>query len=124
MVAPFCLPLAAEALRPLIGGLSAVILLSPIGRALASHFLHLCSDPWGSTYTSTIFRADALAMGVLLAVLWETPRFKGWIREHANWVYFSFVLFAPVSIGIGYMGVKGVAHTGSFVIGFGLLLGS
>jgi peptidoglycan/LPS O-acetylase OafA/YrhL len=116
LVAPFCLLRLGR--RHLIAGLSAVIYLSPIGRVLASHFFGQ-SDPWGVTYTSTIYRADALAMGVLLAVLWDTPAYKSWICQRVNWFYRGFFLLAPVSIGIGYMAMKQIPHTASFAIGFG-----
>jgi peptidoglycan/LPS O-acetylase OafA/YrhL len=116
LVAPLCLLRLGR--RSLLAGLSAVILLSPIGRATAAHFFHL-GDPWGVTYTSTIYRADALAMGVLLAVLWDTPKYKNWICERVKWVYYGFFLLAPITIGIGSMSIKQIPHTGSFAIGFG-----
>jgi peptidoglycan/LPS O-acetylase OafA/YrhL len=116
LAAPLCLMRLGR--RSLLAGLSAVILLSPIGRASASHFFHM-GDPWGVTYTSTIFRADALAMGVLLAILWDTPKYKNWICQRVKWIYYGFFLLAPVAIGIGYMSIKQIPHTGSFAIGFG-----
>ncbi len=120
LLAPLCLHRLGR--RRMVAGLIAIIVLSPFARTFGWQFLGLknpaesggrAGDLW------TPFRADGLAIGVLLAIVWQSPAIKAWLCDHAKWIYSGFVLTAPVSVGIAYMAAKNVHYADAFAAGFG-----
>ncbi|MBZ5643800.1 MAG: acyltransferase [Acidobacteriia bacterium] len=116
LVVPFCLYRLSR--RSLIAGLSAIIVLAPLARMFAWQVLNL-KNPWGITYVWTPFRADALAIGVLLAILWESPEIKVFFRKQIIWIYFCFGATATVAIVLDYMKVKHVRYADALAVAFG-----
>ncbi|MGO9642774.1 MAG: acyltransferase family protein [Candidatus Acidiferrales bacterium] len=120
MLAPLCLHRVGR--RRLIGGLAAIIVLSPFARTFAWHFNSMKDATeldGGVANLWTPFRADGLAMGILLAILWQTPHIKAWICKHVKWIYSGLVFGAPVCVGIEYMAVKHVRYADALAVGFG-----
>ena len=73
--------------------LGLVILSAPLVRSyIHFHLPAQNSDVLGLAYTLMPCRADALAFGVLAALLWRNTRFRVWLSER------GFVLVAAVSI--------------------------
>ena len=84
------MPLAMRFLpkRRLVLLLVATIMLAPVGRALAYAWIH-SSAAW---YVATPFRADALAMGVLLAIALRNERWKARLVRSRRPIYGMFAL--------------------------------
>jgi peptidoglycan/LPS O-acetylase OafA/YrhL len=99
------IPLAVYFLskRRLVQLLVATLLVVPLLRVAFSRWTH------GAQYTATPLRADALAMGVLLAL---ALREEGWaerIRQKLNWLYAAIaVLFG----GVLYLAARTLAPMG------------
>ncbi|MGH9685827.1 MAG: acyltransferase family protein [Candidatus Acidiferrales bacterium] len=99
--------------RRLVHLLVATVFLTPLTRVvLVCYFPHHAM----AQYRLTICRADALAAGVLLAILWRDKDALSWILNHRKAMY---AVFASLSLG-----VVGLAtfHPGQFgllsVIGY------
>ncbi|MGH9563105.1 MAG: acyltransferase family protein, partial [Terracidiphilus sp.] len=85
--------------------LVAIMFLAPLARVtLVSHF----PGHQMAQYRFTLCRADALAIGVLLAILWRSKDGLSWIQNHRNELSAVFVLL--------FFGVIGLAtfHPGQF----------
>jgi len=116
LIIPFCLYRLSR--RRLIPCLSAIILAAPFVRMMVWQFQDV-KDPWGVTYVFSPLRSDALALGILLAVLWGNAEMQVWFRERVNWIYFGLAVTMPLSLAIEYMRVKKVPHAGILAVGFG-----
>jgi peptidoglycan/LPS O-acetylase OafA/YrhL len=90
------MPLAVRFLpkRSLVQLLVAAVVASPLLRFAFSGLAH------GGQYTATPFRADALAMGVLLAVVLRDPRCKDRIMRRVHWIYATAAVLAIAVFGI------------------------
>jgi peptidoglycan/LPS O-acetylase OafA/YrhL len=77
--------------RRLMGVLIAVVLFAPVFRMYIHYHFHAATnlDP---TYILMPCRADALALGMLAALGWRKPAFRGWLCGHAGAVYSLFAL--------------------------------
>ncbi len=87
------MPLAVRFLskRRLVQLLIAMVFLSPLLRVVFSKWTH------GAQYTATPLRADALAMGVLLALALRDKTWEARMRRGVNWLYTAIgVLFGAV----------------------------
>jgi len=119
-LAPVCLHRISR--RRLLQGLIAIIVLSPIARVLAWYF-RIQNDSQvlgiGAANYWTPFRADGLAIGILLAILWQTPDIKTWICDHLPWIYCGLVLAAPICVGFQFLAIRNPAYGGALSVGFG-----
>ena len=70
--------------RHLIIFLSVVILTAPCLRILVRILMH---KPVHAMYRLTPFRADALALGMLAAILWRAPEFRAWLVRNKDVLY-------------------------------------
>lgn len=79
------IPLAIRFLkrRPLVLLLWTTVAVAPVSRILLH--LHLTAHP-AAQYMLTICRADALAMGVLLAVAWRSEKCKAKFCRYQGWI--------------------------------------
>jgi peptidoglycan/LPS O-acetylase OafA/YrhL len=84
--------------RRLIQLLFFVVAMSPFIRATAFHYFS--AEHVAIAYVPTPCRADALAMGVLLAVAWRTKRWKAWLQSHTGllWGIVAFLFVAVASL--------------------------
>lgn len=91
------MPLAVRFLpqRWLVPLLCLAVLGSPVARVGVSHFVP--QHP-AAQYTLTLCRADALSMGVLLAIGWRNEEWKARFQRHRRLVFsvFSLLLIAVV----------------------------
>jgi peptidoglycan/LPS O-acetylase OafA/YrhL len=88
--------------RGLVVSLILTILGAPLIRILV--FRYLAPTHAAAIYMLTPCRADALAMGALLAVVWRVDRYKAWIQAHLNGLY---GVLAVLAAGIGYLMIAG-----------------
>jgi peptidoglycan/LPS O-acetylase OafA/YrhL len=93
--------------RGLITTLFAVILGSPFVRILV--YKYISPSHGAATYMLTPCRADALAIGVLAAVVWRDDRWKQLLQNHLSWLLTALgILFA----GIIYLNLIGETQYG------------
>lgn len=123
LLTPICLHRLDR--RKMLGGLAAIIALSPVARTIAWQIASW-RDPQdmngGVMGVWSPFRADGLAAGILLAILWQTPQAKAWICRQAKWIFACLMLSAPLCVGIEYLAIKHVRYAESFAVGFGRTL--
>lgn len=95
------MPIAVRFLsrRRLVQLLMATIVASPLLRAIAMHW----SMQHAAAYVATPMRADALALGVLLAVSFKTPLCVDAIRANLGWLYATV---AGSSAGVLYLAAR------------------
>jgi peptidoglycan/LPS O-acetylase OafA/YrhL len=108
-------------LKHLVQGLAAVVLLSPLLRAILSLVFKRNGSDWGwwVVYGWTICRIDALALGVLLAIAWANPTAKALMQERIRWVYASMAALLVASVGFEALAAYQVRYTQAFTDGFG-----
>ncbi|MGH9685724.1 MAG: acyltransferase family protein [Candidatus Acidiferrales bacterium] len=97
LVIPFLVRFLSR--RRLVLLLIATMFLAPLTRLV---ILFYFPAHWGATYRMTVCRADALAAGVLLAVVWRDTRCISWILDHRNALYAAFV---SLFLGVLYVAV-------------------
>lgn len=82
--------------RTLVRALLLLIAGGPLIRFLVHRFI---SPTHGAaTYILTPCRADDLAMGVLLAVVWRSDRAKEWLRDRKWVIYASVAVFGAIYV--------------------------
>jgi peptidoglycan/LPS O-acetylase OafA/YrhL len=86
----------------LVMSLIFTILGAPVARILVFKFI--VPTHGAAPYVLTVCRADALAIGVLLAVGWRDKQWKPWMLRHLRGVYGALGL---LSLGIFYLMVAG-----------------
>jgi peptidoglycan/LPS O-acetylase OafA/YrhL len=84
--------------RRLIQWLSMVVAVSPLIRAAALHYLAPAHK--AAAYIPTPCRSDALAMGVLLAVVWRTESWRVWLQQHIGQVRIVVVVLSLAVAGL------------------------
>jgi peptidoglycan/LPS O-acetylase OafA/YrhL len=100
LVVPWIVRLASK--RGLIVSLILGIFGAPVARMLV--FKYIAPTHGAAPYVLTVCRADALAMGVLLAVGWRDALWRAWIQCHLGKLY---VFLGLLSLGILYLMVAG-----------------
>lgn len=78
--------------------LVATILIAPLARIVAYHL----SPTHSVQYQLTPCRADALAMGALLAVAWRSERWRTRLMRHRKWLY---AVLCPLVIGVAHFAI-------------------
>jgi peptidoglycan/LPS O-acetylase OafA/YrhL len=95
------IPVAVRRLssRRLVQLLIAVVVLAPLFRGVLFKYIGHRSD-WADIATRIWppCRADALAMGVLLAMAWSAPEIRAWLRNHL--ALFRWGMFACSGLAI------------------------
>ena len=88
--------------RALFAVMCAVIVAAPLVRMWVRS--HLLSQPVGleQTYTLLPCRADALALGVLAALLWRDESFRKWLSRNTTTLQVLAAVFMCGVIGLGY----------------------
>jgi peptidoglycan/LPS O-acetylase OafA/YrhL len=86
--------------RVLIWLLTLVVLLAPLLRVLVHYYLPSTTslDP---AYILMPCRADSLAIGMLVALLWRTPQSHKWLEDHRRILYRLFGMFLTGVVVLG-----------------------
>lgn len=81
LLAPVCIRYLSH--RPLVQCLLGVIIASPIFRGVLFEVIGHRAE-WADIATRiwSPCRADALALGVLLAIAWDSPELREWLHNH------------------------------------------
>jgi peptidoglycan/LPS O-acetylase OafA/YrhL len=87
--------------RALAVTMCSVVLLAPLARLWVHFHLPTYSVNLDLAYTLLPCRADALAIGVLMALLWRNQSFRKWLSEHAKTLYVLTAVFLGGAIGLG-----------------------
>jgi peptidoglycan/LPS O-acetylase OafA/YrhL len=88
--------------RGLVASLVLTVLGAPLVRILV--FKYIVPTHGAATYMLTPCRADALALGVLLAIVWRSERCIVCVRGHLGGLYGILGLLA---VGVGYLIIAG-----------------
>lgn len=87
----------------LIGVLFGILIASLILRLfLLMKFADAAHNYWGllPAYFATPSRADDLALGILIAIVWRTPQAMQWITEHLGFVKKTLILCIALLLAI------------------------
>jgi peptidoglycan/LPS O-acetylase OafA/YrhL len=89
-----------------------VILIAPVLRIIVLKFLGH-GDLWAriATRVWTPCHADALAIGVLLAIAWESEEKRQWLRERSHLMPWGMLLFTAIGSVLLRMAYTNVPHT-------------
>jgi peptidoglycan/LPS O-acetylase OafA/YrhL len=77
--------------RGLVISIVLAIVGAPMVRMLVFRYLPTHAQ---APYVLTPCRADALAMGVFLALAWREERWKAWLQGHLKWLYGALALLS------------------------------
>jgi peptidoglycan/LPS O-acetylase OafA/YrhL len=99
LLAPLCVRRLSK--RFLTCGLLAIIVIAPGLRALVLKFMGNAND-WSlvAAYIWTPLHADALAMGVLLSLVWSSTEAREWLRRRARPLYWNML---PLFVVAGFL---------------------
>ena len=100
LVVPWVVRLTSK--RGLVKALVLTILGAPVARILA--FKYIVPTHGAAPYVLTPCRADALAIGVLLAIGWRDKKWRAWTQCHLRSLYGVLGL---LSLGVLYLMVAG-----------------
>ncbi|MGA3294709.1 MAG: acyltransferase [Candidatus Acidiferrales bacterium] len=109
LIAPFCVRrFSRRALGRLLAG---VIVLAPLFRALIFSFGGH-DDAWRqvATYTWTPCHADALALGVLLAIAWGSLEKRTWLCDYSRLLPWAMLALTGIALALGHLDRAQVAH--------------
>jgi peptidoglycan/LPS O-acetylase OafA/YrhL len=101
LVAPLVIRLFSR--RRLYGFLGIVIFSAPLLRLWVQYHLPARGTELGLAYTLMPCRADALAMGILAALLWRNRIFLSWLSNHG-----------PILYGLASVSLAGVVALGKW----------
>jgi peptidoglycan/LPS O-acetylase OafA/YrhL len=98
--------------RRLIQVLCGVILFAPVLRGFIIKVIGH-GDLWSrvATYIWTPCHADALAIGVLLAIAWESEEKRRWLREHSRLLSLGMVVFTAIGSLLLWLSGTTIPHT-------------
>jgi peptidoglycan/LPS O-acetylase OafA/YrhL len=98
--------------RRLTQFLLGVILLAPVLRGFIIKFIGH-GEFWSRVATRvwTPCHADALAIGVLLAMAWESEEKRRWLRERSRFLPFGMLLFTALGSVLLRLAYTNVPHT-------------
>ncbi len=106
--------------RRLVQLLLAVIVLAPLFRAVLFRYLtHRHGWAELSVYFWPPCRADALAMGVILAVAWRDADLRKWLHDHVSPVRWGMFAFSSAAYFLAWMAEHNFHHCRSLNAGLG-----
>ncbi len=91
LIAPFVIRLVSP--RRLFGLIGAVILAAPLLRAWVLYHVPQADASLPLAYTLMPCRADALAVGIMAALLWRKVGFRIWLAAHVKALYLTTAVF-------------------------------
>jgi peptidoglycan/LPS O-acetylase OafA/YrhL len=118
LLAPVCLKrFSKKVLSVLLVG---VIVAAPVLRALI-FVLGGHDRAWRQLagYTWTPCHADALALGVLLAIAWTSAEKRAWVRNCSRPLPWAMVAFSVAALILGHLDREQVPHAGVLAISAG-----
>ncbi|HKV04755.1 MAG TPA: acyltransferase [Candidatus Acidoferrales bacterium] len=118
LVAPLCVRRLNR--RRLVQLLLGVVAGAPLLRALVFKFVGHGSA-WSDTavYIWTPCHADALALGVLLAIAWASESKRDWLRRHSRLLPLGMAGFAALGLFLSFLNSAQVPHTFALNRGLG-----
>jgi peptidoglycan/LPS O-acetylase OafA/YrhL len=101
LLAPICIRRLSR--RRLVQCLLGVILAAPVFRAVLFEFIGHRAE-WADIATRiwSPCRADALALGVLLAIFWDTPEIREWLQQHVPLLAWGMVGGSSLAMFLEY----------------------
>jgi peptidoglycan/LPS O-acetylase OafA/YrhL len=118
LMAPICIRRLSP--RRLVQALLGVILLAPLFRGVLFRFV-AHREKWGDI-ASRIWspcRADALAMGVLLAVIWQSPKVRDWVDRHISLCVWGVLAGSGSAIVLSTMARANLSYCSTLSVAFG-----
>jgi peptidoglycan/LPS O-acetylase OafA/YrhL len=118
LVAPLCV--RRMSLRRLVHSLLTVILLTPLFRGVLFKFVGHRSS-WADI-ASRIWppcRGDALAMGVLLAIIWSSPDLRAWIQKRPSLFVWGMFASSGLAILLAWMAESNFSYCRFFHVSLG-----
>ncbi len=99
LIAPFVIRLVSP--RRLFGLIGAVILAAPLLRVWVLYHVPQVDASLPLAYTLMPCRADALAVGIMAALLWRKVGFRIWLTAHVKALYLTTAVFFAGFIALG-----------------------
>jgi peptidoglycan/LPS O-acetylase OafA/YrhL len=118
VLAPFCVRRLSA--RRLVQALLGIIALAPVFRGVLFRFIGH-RDDWADI-AARIWppcRADALAMGMLLAMAWQSPNLRGWIHKHLPLFYWGMVAGSGSAILLWWLANANFSYCRFLSVAFG-----
>ncbi len=118
LLAPVCV--RRLSLRRLVQMLLGVILLAPLFRGVLFRFV-AHREKWADVATRiwSPCRADALAMGVLLAVIWRSPEVRDWVDRHISLCFWGMFAGSGSAMLLSWMARANVSFCSFLSVAFG-----
>jgi len=109
LLVPFCMrKLSQSRLAKILVG---IVLLAPVLRALVFRFLgHGNSVGQVYSHILTPCRADALSLGMLLAIAWTSPHARARMRDWSRTLPFAMLAFTLMAYGFAHFAAAEVRH--------------
>jgi peptidoglycan/LPS O-acetylase OafA/YrhL len=109
LLAPICIRRMSP--RRLVQVLVAILVIAPILRGVLFEFIGH-RDDWADIATRiwSPCRADSLALGVLLAVIWNSEKTREWLRAHAPLSAWGMLAGSSIALSLGYMASANLSH--------------
>jgi peptidoglycan/LPS O-acetylase OafA/YrhL len=109
LLIPICIRRMSS--RGLVKVLLAVMILAPLFRAVLFTYIGHESE-WAdmAVYYWPPCRADALAIGVLLAVIWRSEELREWLQDHVSLFIWGMLAGSGLAILLAWMADANFAH--------------
>lgn len=101
LMAPLVMRLLSS--RRLYALLGTTILAAPVLRILIRYYVPSGAAALSFSYTLMPCRADALAIGILAALLWRNQVFRVWLDDHGHFLYALTGIFL---VGVAALGAR------------------
>jgi peptidoglycan/LPS O-acetylase OafA/YrhL len=118
LLAPFCVRRLSS--RRLVQALFAVILVAPLFRGVLFRFIGH-RDDWADS-AARIWppcRADALAMGMLLAMAWHSSEVRAWVHKHVSLFCWGMFASSGLAILLSWMASANLSYCRFLNVAFG-----
>jgi peptidoglycan/LPS O-acetylase OafA/YrhL len=118
LIIPFCIRRMSS--RRLVRFLLLVMVVAPVFRAVLFKYLDV-RHGWAelSVYMWPPCRADALALGVLLAIIWQDSELRARLLAHSSAAFWGMFAFSGLAALLQWMADRNFHYCRSLNAGFG-----